>query len=141
MSCRALAWNCWKEMFFWTLSRGFNTLLFSRPFSFFFLFFLSLPSSLPPLPPVSLSFSLLPSLPFFLKSFIYLFLDRGGRETEREGEKHQHVRETQISCMCPNQGPAHNSGLCPNRESNQRPFALWADGQLAEPYCSGLIVL
>ena len=60
---------------------------------------------------------------FFKKDFIYLFiffLERG-REGEREGEKHQ--------CVVASRGPptgylACNAGMCPDWESNQRPFGL-----------------
>ena len=43
---------------------------------------------------------------YFLKDFIYLFLDRG-REGEREGEKHWCARDTSTSCLShgPNWGP------------------------------------
>ena len=42
----------------------------------------------------------------FLKDFIYLFIFERGREGEREGEKHQCVRETSTSCLlhAPNWG-------------------------------------
>ena len=44
---------------------------------------------------------------FFIKDFIYLLLERErGREGEREGEKHQRVRDTSITCLphAPNWG-------------------------------------
>ena len=55
---------------------------------------------------------------FFLILFIY-FLDRGeGRE--KEGEKHQCV----VASRAPPTGDlAHNQGLCPDWESNWRPFS------------------
>ena len=31
-----------------------------------------------------------------------------------------------------------NPGMCPDRESNQRPFALWDGAQPTEPHQSGL---
>ena len=40
------------------------------------------------------------------------------REGERKGEKHQSV----ASCTEPNADRTRNSGLCPEQESNQRPF-------------------
>ena len=69
-----------------------------------------------------LYFSLLTgSLFFIIKYFIYLFLGRG-REGEKEGEKHWCVRESLIGClsyMPPPGDLAHNSGICPDRESNR----------------------
>ena len=58
----------------------------------------------------------------FLKDFIYLFLERG-REGEREEEKHQFVV---ASCARPSGDVAHNPGMCPDWESNWRPFGLQA---------------
>ena len=55
----------------------------------------------------------------FLKVFIYLFFREGGREKEREREKHQCVV---ASHMAPTGDLAHNPGICPDGESNQRPF-------------------
>ena len=55
---------------------------------------------------------------YFLKYFIYSFLERGeGRERERNidvWEKHQRV----ASCMHPSRGPAGNPGMCADLESN-----------------------
>ena len=61
---------------------------------------------------------------FLKKDFIY-FLERG-REGEREGEKHQCVV---ASHMPPTGDLAHNPGMCPDWESNQRPFDLQASTQ------------
>ena len=65
-----------------------------------------------------------PILIFFLffKGFIYLFIFRkSGREGEREGEKHQCV----VAYHAPPTGDlAHNPGMCPDWESDQRPFGL-----------------
>ena len=52
----------------------------------------------------------------FLKDFIYLFLERGGREGEREGEKHQCVVASHVP---PTGDLACNPGMCPDWESNQ----------------------
>ena len=71
---------------------------------------------------------------FFFKDFMYLFLDRGeGREK---------VRERNINVcfpfVCPTPGNlAHNSGMCPDRESNQRPLGLQAGTQSTEPHQPG----
>ena len=55
---------------------------------------------------------------YFLKDFIYLFLERG-REGEREGEKHQCVLASHVPHT---ENLACNSGMCPDQESNQQPF-------------------
>ena len=50
--------------------------------------------------------------------FIYLFKEKG-REREREGEKHRCV----VASFTPPTGDlAGNPGICPDWESNQRPF-------------------
>ena len=69
----------------------------------------------------------------FLKYFIYLCLERG-REGEREGEKHQCAV---VSHSTPTGDLAHNPGLCPDWESNQRPFGSQAHAQSTEPYQAG----
>ena len=59
----------------------------------------------------------------FLKKRFYLFLERGG---EREGEKHHIV----VACHAPPTGDlAHNPGMCPDWELNQRPFGSQARSQ------------
>ena len=56
----------------------------------------------------------------FLNKRLYLFIFRKrGREGEREGEKHQCVF---ASHMAPTGDLAHNLGMCPDWESNWRPF-------------------
>ena len=86
---------------------------------------------------VSLNYS------FFLKDFIYLFLERGKRrEKERERnidlrEKHQSV----ASRRPPAGDLAHNPGMCPDWESNQRPFSSQAGTQSTEPQQPGLTQL
>ena len=54
----------------------------------------------------------------FFKDFIYLFLERGEGK-EKEGEKHQCVV---ASGAPPTRDLAHNSGMCPDWESNQQLF-------------------
>ena len=74
----------------------------------------------------------------FLKRF-YLFAFREeGREGGIEEEKHRCVRATSILCLshAPNTPTwvlAHNPGLCPDWESNQRPFGLQGATQPTEP--------
>ena len=70
---------------------------------------------------------------FFFLSFIYLFLDRG-REGERGGDKHQCV----VASHAPPTGDlAHNPGMCPDGELNQRPFGSHTGAQSTEPHQSG----
>ena len=59
---------------------------------------------------------------------IYLFNREGEGGRKRE-------RETSISCLshAPDRGP----GLCPDRESNGRPFALWNNVQPTGPLGPG----
>ena len=68
----------------------------------------------------------------FLK--ILFILDRGGREGEREGEKHQCVVASRASLA----GElALNPGMCPHWESNWPPFGLQASSQSTEQYQPG----
>ena len=69
----------------------------------------------------------------FFKDFIYLFLERG-REREREEEKHQCVV---ASCAHPTGDLAHNPGMCPDWESNLRPFGSQSGAQSTEPHQPG----
>ena len=69
----------------------------------------------------------------FFKDFIYLILERR-REREREGEKHQCVVASQVS---PTGDLACNPGMCPDWESNRRPFGLQARVQYTEPHQPG----
>ena len=73
----------------------------------------------------------------FLNIFIYLFLERG-REGKREGEKHQCLV---ASHMAPTGDLAHNPGMCPDWESNQRPFGSQTSAQSTEPHQPGPISL
>ena len=71
----------------------------------------------------------------FFKDFIYSLSERGeGREKVREKninveEKH---RLADPHLLTPNQGLAHNPGMCPDQEPNQRPFTLLDDAQHTE---------
>ena len=76
-----------------------------------------------------------PLVPLNLKEFI--FRDRG-REGDGEQEKHQCVREKHLSVASHTGDLAHNPGMCPERESNQRPFDSQAGTQSTEPYHLGL---
>ena len=64
----------------------------------------------------------------------YLFLEREGREEERErnisvNEKHRSF----TSSTPPTSDLACNPGMCPDREWNLRPFSLQANAQPPEP--------
>ena len=70
---------------------------------------------------------------FFVKISFILFLDRGeGRE--KEGEKHQCVVASHTP---PTGGLAHNPGMCPDWESNQRPFGSQAGTPSTESHQPG----
>ena len=70
---------------------------------------------------------------YFFKDFIYSFLERGKRG-EIEGEKHKRV----VVSHAPSTGDlACNPGMCPDWESNWRPFHSQAVTQSAEPHKPG----
>ena len=72
---------------------------------------------------------------FFLFKKIFLFIYfQGGRQGEREGEKHQCVV---ASLMPPTGDLARNSGMCADCVSNQRPFGSQAGTQSTEPQQPG----
>ena len=75
-----------------------------------------------------------PVLTCLFFNFTYLFLERGeGRE--KEGEKHQCVFASRVP---PTGDLACNPGMCPDWESNWRPFGLQAGTQSTEPHQPGL---
>ena len=69
----------------------------------------------------------------FFPKILFIFRKRG-REGDREGEKHQLV----ASHIPPDGDLAHNPGMCPDWESNQRPFGFQAGAQSTEPHQPGL---
>ena len=72
---------------------------------------------------------------FFLKIFIFRVR---GREGEREGEKHHCV----VASLVPPTGYlACNPGMCPDWESNQRPFGSQASTQSPQPHRPGPVLL
>ena len=79
------------------------------------------------------------ALLFFLyKEFIYLLLEKGREEREREGEKHQCV----VAPHAPITGNlAHNPGMCPDWELNRQPFGLQGGIQSTEPHQPGAALL
>ena len=64
---------------------------------------------------------------------LFIFRERG-REEEREGEKHQCVVASHVP---PTGDLAHNPGMSPDWESNQRLFGLQASTQSTEPHQPG----
>ena len=62
-----------------------------------------------------------PNLLQVFKGFIYLFFRERGREGESEGEKHQCVGASHVA---PTGDLACNPGMCPDWDSNGRPFGL-----------------
>ena len=72
---------------------------------------------------------------FFFKKVLFIFRETG-REGEREGEKHQRVVASHVP---PTRYLAQNPGMCPDWESNQRPFSMQAGAGTTEPHQPGLI--
>ena len=84
------------------------------------------PTELPGQGDPSLSLSLLCLSLSFLRFYLFIFSERG-----REGEKHQCVVAFR---GYPGGNLAHNPGICPDPESNQRPFGSQAGAQSTEPH-------
>ena len=76
--------------------------------------------------------TIFPCVCVFFKIFYFFISRERGREGEKEGEKHQCVV---ASCVPTTGDLAYNPGICPDRESNQRPFAFtgWHPIQWATP--------
>ena len=70
---------------------------------------------------------------YFFKFYLFIFRE-SGKEGEREGEKHQCVVAFHLP---PTGDPAHNPGMCPDWESNQRPFGSQTGTQSTEPHQPG----
>ena len=73
------------------------------------------------------------SLLLFYKDFTYLFLKRG-KGNEKEREKNINVW---LPLVLPTGDQARNPSMCPEWESNQRPFGLQAHTQSTEPQQRG----
>ena len=71
----------------------------------------------------------------YLKILFIYFLER---EEGREKERERNIN-VWLPLTCPVLGPdlAHNPGVCPDWESNQRPFGLQAGTQSTEPHQPG----
>ena len=66
---------------------------------------------------------------------LFIYFERGGRDGEREEEKHQCVD----ACPMPLTGNlTHNPGMCPDWELNQQPFGSRVSTQYIEPHQPGL---
>ena len=70
---------------------------------------------------------------FFFFKILFIFRERR-RERKRGGEKHWCVV---ASCTPPTGDPAHNPGMCPTWESNQRSPGLQVSTQSTEPHQPG----
>ena len=71
---------------------------------------------------------------FFLRFCSFTFRGRG-RDGERERKKHHCV----VASCTPHIGDLiHNPGMCPDWESNWRPFGSQTVTQSSEPHQSGL---
>ena len=76
----------------------------------------------------------IPQILCFFKNFLFNFRERG-KEGEREGEKQQCV----VAPPMPHTGDLTcNPGMCPDWESNRRPFGSQAGTQSTEPHQPGL---
>ena len=73
---------------------------------------------------------------FFLKDFIYLFLERG------EGREKEGGETSMYGCLLstPTGDMAHNPGMCPDWKLNRSHFGLQASTQSTEPHQPGLKV-
>ena len=69
----------------------------------------------------------------FKRLYLVIFRERG-REKERDRKKHQCVV---VSHAAPTGDLAHNPGMCPDWESNQRPFSSQACAQSTELHWPG----
>ena len=69
---------------------------------------------------------------FCLSKILFIFRERG-REGERQGEKHQCMRERFIGCL----SHSCNPGMCPDRESHWQLFGLQPGTQSTEPHRPG----
>ena len=73
---------------------------------------------------------------FLFKKRFYLFIFR---ERRREGERGENKHQCVVASRVPSTGDmARNPGMCPDWESNQRPFALQCGAQSTEPHQPGL---
>ena len=76
---------------------------------------------------------------YLKKYFVCQFLERGkgGRKRGRETWMWERNIHWLPLAHALTGDWAHNPGLCPDWESNQRPFALWDDAQPTQPHQAG----
>ena len=79
--------------------------------------------------------SILEDFYFFFKIPLFIFGDRGeGRKKERETLMHERQHQSVASRTPLTGNLAHNPGMCPDWELNQRPFSLQVSAQSTEPH-------
>nr|KAF6452820.1 hypothetical protein HJG59_008167 [Molossus molossus] len=61
--------------------------------------------------------------------FFFFFIRESGRERERERNIDEREDGSATFCMPLTGDQAHNLGMCPDWESNQRPLGAWVDTQ------------
>ena len=71
-----------------------------------------------------------------ITKILFIYFRQREREGER-GEKHQCVVTSRALLT---RDLACNPGMCPDWESNRRPFGLKADAQSTQPHQPGLII-
>ena len=74
----------------------------------------------------------------FKKFYLFIFREgKGGRKRGRETSMwERNIDWLSLTCA-PTGDRTYNPGLCPDRELNRQPFALWGDAQQTEPHWSG----
>ena len=73
---------------------------------------------------------------FFKGFYLFIFRERG-----REGEREEKEGQCVVAPRTPPTGDlAQNTGMCPDWESNQRPFGSQACAQPTEPHQPGQVL-
>ena len=91
---------------------------------------------LPPISPPSSSENILEvSIFLIFKNMLFIYFWREGREIEKERERNINMW---LPLACPPTGDlAHNPGMCPDWESNLRPFGSQSSAQSTAPHQPG----
>ena len=77
-------------------------------------------------------------LSLLIFKILFIFFKERGREGEREGKTNVQGKDRSVALHTPPHGDlASNPGMCPDQESNLRPFTLQNDVQPTEPHQSG----